>query len=187
MARAPRRITARYLERVTAHYLERYSANRAHLRRLLLRRVTRSAAHHAEDPGEVEELTEAGKELVDHELDRLERIGLLNDDQFAADRARSLHRRGSSTRRIRSVLRGRGIEAEVIDAALEALQPEGTDADLVAAATFARKRRLGPWRRKEVDRDGRRKELARLARGGFPYSIAQRVIDAATPEELEDR
>lgn len=186
MARAPRRITAPYLERVTAHYLERYGANRAHLRRLLARRVERSARHHAEEPEEIDELRTQGLELVDAELDRLERIGLLNDARYASDKARAMHRRGASSRKIRAKLRERGLSAAVIDEALAALAPEGGNLDLVAAATFARKRRLGPWRRQQADRERRAKELARLGRAGFPYDIARQVVDAESIEAITE-
>ena len=174
----PRRITAAYLARVTSHYLERYSTTRAHLRRLLGQRVQRSAAHHGEDP-------EDGMALVDAELERLESLGLINDAAFARDRAKALHRRGKSLRAIAAALRTKGLSSERIDEALEALASgvEGS-VELIAAATFARKRRLGPWRSGAPDPDRTRKELAKLARAGFSYALARRVVDAEDPSDL---
>ncbi|MBX2797147.1 MAG: RecX family transcriptional regulator [Myxococcales bacterium] len=174
--RAPRRITAPYLQRVTAHYLERYASSRANLKRLLMRRVHRSAAHHDDDPAD-------GEVLVDAELDRLEGLGLIDDDAYAADRARSLNRRGASARKIRATLASKGVAGWRIDAALESLAGEGTDPEWRAALTYARKRRIGPYRRAPVDDDGRRKELGRMARAGFSFDLAKRVLDA-TEEDL---
>ena len=74
--RAPRRITASYLERYTLHYLERYVTTGPHLRRLLRRRVAKSSAHHEVDPAE-------GYRLVDALIVKLEDVGLINDRRYA--------------------------------------------------------------------------------------------------------
>ena len=174
MPRAPRRITAARLQRITAHYLERYTSSRANLRRLLMRRVYRAAEHHGDDVA-------VGASLVDLELDRLEAAGQIDDARYAADRARSLQRRGASTRKIRAALAAKGIRGPDIDAALAALD---SNAELSAACTFARKRRLGPWRTREVDPDTRRRELGRMARAGFTFDLAQRVVDAEDVDAL---
>ncbi|MGH6947427.1 MAG: regulatory protein RecX, partial [Kiloniellales bacterium] len=58
--------------------------------------------------------------------------------------------------------------------------------ELKAALAFARRRRLGPYRA-EPDRAGRReRDLAALARQGFAYELARRVIDCRDPAALED-
>ena len=54
-----------------------------------------------------------------------------------------------------------------------------------AAVNLARRRRLGPFRRAGERAAMRGKDLAALARAGFSYPIAKRILDAATPEELE--
>ncbi|MEM6927124.1 MAG: regulatory protein RecX [Myxococcota bacterium] len=178
MPKSPRRITAPYLSRVTAHYLERYATSRANLRRLLMRRVHRSATFH-----EVE--AEPWAALVDQELDRLERLGFLDDLAYARDKARALHRRGSGTRKIRLALHQKGLASDVVDDALAALGGAG-DPDWAAACTYARKRSLGPWRRSTLDDDRRRKELGRLARAGFGFDLARRIVDAESVEALTD-
>ena len=59
----------------------------------------------------------------------------------------------------------------------------GPSPDLVAAATYARKRRIGPYRRRDRG-EQRQRDLARLARQGYSFEIARTVIDAATVEAL---
>ena len=177
--RPPTRISARYLERVTGHYLERYGTTTANLRRLLMRRVRRAARHHDDD-------VEDGAALVEAELARLERIGLLDDAAYALGRARVLLRRGNGRRAIRSKLAARGVTPEQIDEALAALEEDQADLDLAAACTWARKRRLGPWSRvRSEDPALRKKHLARFARAGFGYAIARRILDAPTPEDVQ--
>lgn len=164
----PKPITAGYLEAVTGYYLERYATSSAHLRRLLVQRAQRSVAFHDGD------LAEAVA-LVDAEIARLQRLGLLDDERYAADRARALHRRGSGARRIRAALASKGLGANQIDAALGEV-PD----DWQAALTYARKRKLGPWRTAPLDPARRAKELGRLGRAGFSWDIARRLVELST-------
>lgn len=176
----PAKITERYLRWVTGRYLERYGTTTNHLRRLLMQRVRRSATHH-------EMALEPLSELVDAEIVRLVRIGLLDDAAFAMGRVQALHRRGNGSRAIRAKLAAKGLRGEVVDLALESLASEFGDPELAAALNWARKRRLGPWAR-EQDPDPvlRRKQLARFGRAGFSYGIARRILEATTESEFEE-
>ena len=162
------KITASYLEHVTTWYLERHATSTAHLRSLLLQRVRRSAEAHGTDPAE-------GQALVEAELERLERLGLLNDARYAEDKARSLRRRGASTRKVRATLQEKGVA--------EAPASEEADPDWLAARVWARRRRIGPWRTGPVDAEVRKKELAKLARAGFSFDVARRVVDSEDQED----
>jgi regulatory protein len=57
-------------------------------------------------------------------LATLERIGYVDDERFARSRAEQLAARGSGDALIRHDLEGRGIAAEHIEAALDALESE---------------------------------------------------------------
>ena len=48
----PRRVTAQYLENAALHYLQRFASSSASLRRVLMRKVDRSAQAHGTDPAE---------------------------------------------------------------------------------------------------------------------------------------
>ena len=178
MRKPPKRMTAERLIRITAHYLERYTTSSSHLRRLLYQRSDRAAAHHEEDPA-------VGRELVDAEVQRLIRVGILNDAAFARDKARSLVRRGNGTRLVQSKLRDKGIPSELIDQAMADVTAElGVDPQLVAVAKVARRKKIGPWGPAQVSPDERWKNIQRLGRAGFSYDLAQRVVDARDPDEL---
>jgi regulatory protein len=71
-------------------------------------------------------------------------------------------------------LRARGIGAEVVQQLLPRADSAGTE--LEAAQAFARRRRLGPHRKPETREAYRRKDLMALARAGFDYDTASRVI-----------
>ena len=57
-------------------------------------------------------------------LETLERIGYVDDERFARTRAEQLADRGSGDALIRHDLEGRGLAAELVEAALAALEPE---------------------------------------------------------------
>ena len=76
--------------------------------------------------------------------------------------------------------------AEDIAAALAVLRDQTADPDLAAAIAYARRRRIGPYRTRGDREERRERDLAALARQGFGYDIARRVIDAHDPEDLEE-
>ncbi|MDX1484429.1 MAG: RecX family transcriptional regulator [Alphaproteobacteria bacterium] len=154
-------------------YLARFQATAQSLERVLLRRVTRSARHHGTDPAE-------GRAMVADLIARYRRAGLIDDAAFAQARAKTLHARGVARRAIAARLRAKGVGAAEIEAALAALADGETDAaevDLAAARRTAQRRRLGPWRPAEQRAARRERDLAALARAGFPYPVAKAVID----------
>lgn len=176
--RGPRKATETSLTNAALFYLQRFASSSENLRRVLLRRVARSARHHGTDPAE-------GASLVDAIVARFEQNGLLDDLTYAEARARSLHRRGASTRMIRAGLRQKGVAGDAIEAALAALAEEIGDPELAAAVALARRRRLGPHRTAGRRESHREKDLAALARAGFSYDIARQVIEAETVADLD--
>ncbi len=176
--RLPRQATASYLENAALHYLERFSSSSANLRRVLMRKVARSARTHGTDPAE-------GAGLVEAIIVRYLQSGLLDDAAYAAQKAASLRRRGTSRYGIRGKLAVKGVDAELIDAALQRLDDEQGSGDLVAACAQVRRRRLGAYRPKEEQAAHRRKDLAALARAGFSLDVARRVLAATDVDALE--
>src|ERR1700730_3860787 len=157
--RLPRQATAAYLENAALHYLERFASSSANLRRVLMRKVARSARAHGSDPAD-------GAGLVEAIIARYLQSGLLDDAAYAAQKAASLRRRGTSRYGIRGKLAVKGVGGALIDAALERLDDEQASGDLLAACALARRRRLGPYRPQEEQAPHRRKDLAALARAG---------------------
>jgi regulatory protein len=164
-----REIGTELLERWALGYLGHYASSAENLRRVLMRRVRRHAP----------EAVQPAKPLIEAILTRYREAGLLDDAAYAAARAASLHRRGDSLTAIRDRLRAKGGRAEGVVCAGGALQRVGPDHDLAAACAFARRRRLGPFRRAAGDRA---RELAAFARAGFGRRVAQAVL-ACTDEE----
>lgn len=167
------------VERSALHYLQRFSASEAGLRAVLLRRIERAARD-----GRCERDEAAG--WIEPVIEKFKRLGYLDDVAFAETKAMSLRRRGDSARKIRMTLSQTGVDTELIDHALDAHdQNVDGDAELIAAARLAQRRRLGPMR-PAADREERRtKDLAAMARAGFSHRIARRVLELADVDALE--
>jgi regulatory protein len=150
--------------------LKRYAATVSQLRRVLVRKVDRSIAHHGGDR------TEA-LGWVDALLEKLVRNGLLDDKAFAQMKAHSLRSSGRSARVIALKLRMKGVAEELVEEHLAEASTEVSEDD--AARIWARKKRLGPFRNDaETRKENRQRDLAALARAGFSFSVAKKVVDA---------
>ncbi|MEQ8966659.1 MAG: RecX family transcriptional regulator, partial [Azospirillaceae bacterium] len=147
--RGPRPATPERLEKAAMAYVERYAATAETLRRVLMRRVRKSAALHDTDP-------EAGAEAAEAIVARYARAGLVDDAAVADARARGLARRGDGLPRIRAKLAAKGIDEATAEAALAGAAEDGLLTPLAMAAAYARRRRLGPWRGDPARRAERR-------------------------------
>lgn len=175
----PRKVTPARLENAAVHYLERFATSAENLRAVLMRRVWRSARVHDTDP-------EDGARMVDALIGRYLDAGLLNDRAYADMRVRALNGRGNAARVIRAKLAAKGVAADIIEAALEGLRDTAAEPELAAAVNLARRRRLGPFRPIEAREANRDRDLAALARAGFGYDTARRVIEAASADDLQE-
>lgn len=169
--RVPRQVTPTYLERAALAYLERYASSVENLRRVLRRKVQARCRLRGEDPA-------AFFPEVDAVVARALKGGFLDDARYAEGRVASLRRRGGSTRLIRAKLGAKGVGREAIEVALT----DGPGDEAAAAAAFARRRRLGPFRPGER-MPYREKDLASLVRAGFSFAVARQVIDSEIDEE----
>jgi regulatory protein len=167
-----REIDAELLERWALHYLGRYASSAENLRRVLQRRVRRYAP----------EAAPATAALIDALVARYCEAGLLDDAAYAARRVQSLHRRGESLQGMRARLAAKGVAAADVADAIFALRAVSADPDVAAACAFARRRRLGPYRKSAGDRA---RELGSFARAGFSRRVAEAVLGCADIAAVE--
>ena len=133
--RKPKPLTQELLEKSALAYLERFATSRENLRRVLKRKLIR--AEPDQRPGFAT--------YIDELIEKLETLGYLNDETYADGRVAALRRHGLSARAIGMKLQAKGIARDLVTAKLEA--DESTD--LEAAWALARRRRLGPYRRRK--------------------------------------
>jgi regulatory protein len=176
-AAGPPPTESRLHEAALAH-LARYGTTQAGLVRVLDRRVDRWARAAGDpDPEQVRAAKLAARKVAA----RLVASGVVDDAAFAASRARSLTRAGRSRRAVAAHLAARGVAGEIAQRAL----PDDPEAELAAALAFARRRRIGPFRREETADDPRR-ALGMLARAGFGHDVANSALsmDPAAAEDM---
>jgi regulatory protein len=170
----PRKVSPRYLENAALHYLKRYSATVSQLKTVLMRRVDRSLRFHG---GERTEAIGWVTALVE----KLVRNGLVNDQAYAETKAHSLRASGRSARVIAQKLKLKGVAKEVVDQKVAEASAEVSEE--AAALIWARKKRLGPFRRDLKTRpDNRQRDLAAMARAGFSFAMAKKIIDGPADE-----
>ena len=159
-ARPP--LDAAGLERLALFYAGRYATTRAKLASYL-RRKLRERGWGGDGAAPVERLVEKFSEL-----------GYIDDRAFASARAASLQRRGYGARRLDQVLHAAGIESDDAADAKEQARSGAWD----SALRFAKRKRVGPFAEREIDREGRQKALAAMLRAGHPMDIARKVVEA---------
>jgi len=168
-------IDSALIENWALSYLGRFASSAENLRRVLRRRARRRFG--GEASAEAEPLIEA---LIVRYRDS----GLLDDAAYAAARAGARLARGESVRRIAAGLAAKGVGAEERAKALSALREGGGDPDLAAACAFARRRRLGPFRRDAASPLDRDRVLAAFARAGFTRRVAEAVLSCPDPDAV---
>lgn len=163
--RPPRPVTEAYLERAALSYLERFASSAENLRRVLRRKVETRCRLRGEE-------AEPFLALVDPVVARTVSSGLVDDRRYAEARVASFRRRGASTRGIKAKLAAKGVGRGTVDVALA--EEDGDERS--AAIALARRRKIGPYRPGERAAF-RQKDMAVLARAGFPFDIAREVIE----------
>ena len=172
-AKKPRKLSKTYLENAALHYLGRYASTAANLRRVMRRKIQRSAKAHEQNPEEF-------LIILEDMIERYVRSGLINDESFARARTDSLRRSGASRKTIAVKLQIKGVERAMVDTVAK-----GTEEDeMTAARVFARKKQLGPHRKKKVQdvRKEDAKDIAKMARAGYSYDIIRTVLKNNTEE-----
>ncbi len=167
----PKKISKTYLENSALYYLQRYATSSENLRRVMMRKVKRSCAHH-----QVE--IDPFIPMVDDLVARYQSVGLVNDDVFAHARVTSLRRQGLSSQAIYVKLQVKGLSKKHIEAALATVDAEQEDPETTAALAYIKRKKLGRYRTKAL-RDhikDAQKELASMARAGFSFEVARLAL-----------
>jgi len=179
--KTPKKISPTYLHNSGLYYLERFAASKAHFKDVMIRKVKRSCMHHKEQD------YDACVKMVGELADKFENCGLLNDEIYANALVSTMRRKGLSRRAIQIKMRGKGIALDQASQALEKLDIHSyetrEDAEFSAALTLARKKKIGPYF--IGDEQNEQKSLGILARAGFSYDVARRILDIC-PDALEE-
>lgn len=153
-----------------ADYLSKHASSVENLRKVMLRRAGRKHPDVGKD---------GAAALADEAVSFCRELGFVNDAAYAEAKVRSGVRKGHSRRRIALTLAQKGVGREVSQEAAAGAN------DLAAAAAYARRRKMGPWRRGPLDADAWKREAGAFGRNGFSGETAQTVMRMSL-EEAED-
>ncbi|CAI3927629.1 SOS response regulatory protein OraA/RecX [Commensalibacter communis] len=176
------------LQEYAMAYLARYSNTEKGLIRVLkakLRRWAAKAEQGGIDQSEIDEGLRQGLQQIPQIIAKVKKIGIIDDHTFAEYKINSLIRSGRSQKVIQNKLLQKGVAFEVIQSVLDQYQDKNSE--LLAALVYARKRRLGPFRRidREVNNETKQKEQASFARGGFSFVMVESVLSMELAEAEE--
>ena len=161
-----KKISQTRLRNVALWYLDRFGGTRARVRHALKRRIRQAEEVHGPSP--------EAKSWMDSITDELERLGLINDAEFAASRVQRGLRMHKSRRAIAHDLKQAGVEKHVADSAIREVFTNDSELDLRSAAAYVERKRIGHLR--ENPSQYYDKDLARMARRGFSYDISRRAL-----------
>lgn len=168
--KAYKKLSETYLRNSALYYLQRHPTSVAHFLTVMDRKMARSLKSH---PGQDVDSFKAY--LREKLVPEFTRAGFLNDELYAKALTGSLRRRGLPKRTIAMKLKMKGLDLPAA--------AEDDPSDLDAAVIFARRKKLGPYARKQRDPQ---KDLAAMARAGFSYDVCKKVIGARSASDFDD-
>jgi regulatory protein len=164
--RSKKPLGAARLDELALAYVARFATSKAKLARSLGRKI--HASEWVDDLGAA-----AACEAVTL---RMERLGFLDDRQYAAMRGSAMTRRGLGVRRVKAQLWVDGIAPGDAGEAVEAAE----EAAVAAAIGFAKRRRFGPFSVRPADDPAlRERQVAAFARAGHSLALARRILAIA--------
>nr|WP_294847516.1 RecX family transcriptional regulator [uncultured Sphingomonas sp.] len=166
-------LDATRLDELALTYVGRFATSRAKLTAYLRRKLRERGWAGEAEPN------------VDALVERLSRLGYVDDRQFAMAKARSLTTRGYGRRRVNQALGEAGIApGDGVDAR-DYVESEAVE----AALRFARRRRMGPFgsppENGQLDSKQREKNLAAMLRAGHGLALAKTILDLPPGEDVD--
>lgn len=183
----PKKISERYLHNSGLYYLQRFATSRAHFERVMMNKVRKSCAYHKD-----QSIDDCAK-MVKTVAERFEELGLLNDRLYTQGVVTSMRRSAKSERAILAKLKQKGLPEDLIREMLDKIdmqdQSDRSQAELNAAIRLAKKRRIGPYSNdtEAKKEDDYKRALGILARAGFGFDTAQKVLEMSLEDAEELR
>ncbi|USG59566.1 recombination regulator RecX [Sneathiella marina] len=177
--RKPKEPTPRWIREQALRYLDRFATTTHKMRTHLYKKAEPALALFELDEAEL-------RATIDTEISKLVASGFMNDSEYAASKARLMAKQGKSLNQIRRKLMELELSEDIQESALSGLGEDQEKIDMAAAALYVRKRKFGPYKPEETRKARWEKEMGSLARNGFSYRIANRILAMDTVEGIED-
>ena len=163
-------ITEQYLKNYAIFYLEKFDNSAYGLKRVLERQVYKKSILLGEDHT-------LHKEKITNAVNYCIEKNYINDNRYSENLVIRLKNKGFSKKKIILKLQEKGIEKNIYEEILS-----NSIDEMHQSIQFIKKKKLGVFDTKEEPYE---KQLAKLARNGFSYNIAQKVLHLSR-EEIEE-
>lgn len=157
------------LEELALRYVGRFATTRARLISYLDRKIRERGWDGEKDP-DPEAIAE-----------RMASFGYIDDAAYALSKSRALAGRGYGPQRIRQSLHAAGVAGEDAQAAKDLAEAERVN----AALHFARRRGLGPFGNRRLEREERERALAAMVRAGHAFALSRAILALEPGSEFD--
>ena len=155
-------------------YLEKYSPSKQQLRTYLFKKLLKKKQHISSKKEVFDLIDTVISSLVDQKL--------LSDKYYSDAKSKAFLKRGYSLNKIRYSLIKKVIDEKYIKGSISKIKENESDPDFFSAIKICKKRRIGPCREESNRSLFYKKDISILARSGFTYDVAKRVLDIPTEE-----
>ena len=150
------------LVKYAVNYLSKYSSSKTNLERILKNKIRR------------EKIEKKEKfilyKLIPEVIKKLEKNNFINDYNYATSKVNIFILNGKSKTFIKNYLFKKGIDEKLSSEIFMELNEENSNWEIESARTFARKKNFQKNNNNE-------KNLSKMARAGFSYEIAKKIIE----------
>ena len=150
------------LVKYAINYLSKYSSSKTNLERILKNKIRRTKIEKKEKFTLYNSIPEIIK--------KLEKNNFLNDYNYTTSKINLLISNGKSKIFIKNYLLKKGIDKKLSSEIFAELNEEDSNWEIKSAKTFARKKNLQKDNNDE-------KNLSKMARAGFSYEIAKKILE----------
>ena len=150
-------------------YLEKYSPSKQQLRIYLFKKFLKKNQKIYNKKELFNLIDTVVATLVDEKL--------LSDKYYSDSKSKALLRRGYSLNKIRYSLISKGIDDKYIKSSISKIKDNESDPDFFSAIKTCKRRKIGPCREEANRPLYYKKDISILARSGFSYEIAKKVLD----------
>ena len=114
----------------------------------------------------------------------------IDDKRFAETKIRSIRRQGGSERFIYAKLSEKGISNDIIKCAINTVDEDHENAEMIAAITFIKKKNIGIYYKKNLENkidefELKNKWYGALSRRGFSLDIVKKVFEIKDIEKAD--
>ncbi len=144
------------------YYLSKYSSSKKNLEFILKKKIRRLS-----DEKKIRFQLYNEIKII---IEKLEKLNLINDQVFVESKIQSLQYQAKSKNYIKQYLFQKGINKQLIEEQISLFYKINKDLEKENALKFAKKRNL-------IDNDqDYQKKLSKMARAGFSYEIAKKIL-----------